>query len=186
MRVVSGEKRGLKLCEVPSSVTCRPTADKVKEAMFDIVRFRLSGRVLDLFGGTGQLGIEALSNGCESAVICDNNADSIALINRNVAKAGFDARSTVLHTDYKRFIKNNARKGEFNVIFLDPPYNCELLEKAMKYIDEYGILASDGIIIAESAAEENIPETFGGLSMEKRYRYGTVAVRIYSYPKEER
>ena len=185
MRVVSGEKRGLKLCDVPPAVTCRPTADRVKEAMFDIVRFRLQGRVLDLFGGTGQLGIEAISNGCESAVICDNNADSIALINRNVTKAGFNDRITVLHTDYKRFIKNNAKRGEFDVIFLDPPYNCELLEKAMNYIDEYGILAEGGIIIAESAMETVLPETFGGLKMEKSYRYGTVAVRIYSYPKEE-
>ncbi len=186
MRVVSGEKRGLKLCDVPPSVTCRPTADRVKEAMFDIVRFRLGGRVLDLFGGTGQLGIEAISNGCETAVICDNNADSISLISRNVAKAGFTDRISVLHTDYKRFIKNNAGKGEFNVIFLDPPYNCELLEKAMNYIDEYGILADDGIIIAESAVETAIPDTFGSLKLEKSYRYGTVAVRIYSYPKEEK
>ncbi len=185
MRVVSGEKRGLKLHEVPSTVTCRPTADKVKEAMFDIIRFRLRGRVLDLFGGTGQLGIEALSNGCESVVICDNNADSIGLITRNVAKAKFEDRAKVLHIDYKRFLRHQAKKHEFNVIFLDPPYAGELLEKSMKYIDEGEILAPDGIVVAESAAETEVPETFGNLKLEKRYKYGTVAVRIYSYEKED-
>lgn len=184
MRVVSGERRGLKLCEVPACVTCRPTADKVKEAMFDIIRFRLKGKVLDLFGGTGQLGIEALSNGCEKAIICDNNADSIGLINRNVLKAGFGERAKVLHMDYKRFLKHEAKKQEFNVIFLDPPYAGELLEKSMKYIDECELLAPDGIIVAESAADTDIPDIFGSLKMEKRYKYGTVAVRIYSYKKE--
>lgn len=185
MRVVSGEKRGLKLCEVPLDAPCRPTTDKVKEAMFDIIRYRLEGKALDLFSGTGQLGIEAVSNGCTEAVLCDNSQESLDIIKKNVKRAGYEDRTRILLTDYRRFIKTGAKKEEFSVIFLDPPYASGLMAKALTAIDEFGILAPKGVILAETSAETFLPETVGSLILEKRYRYGTIAVHLYSYGRED-
>ena len=112
LRVVGGEKRGLKLREMPKDATCRPTLDRVKVAMFDIVRFELSGKALDLFSGTGQIGIEAISNGCEKAVFCDKDPVSLRITRENIKKAGFESRAEVLDCDYKNFLRHRAKKGE--------------------------------------------------------------------------
>lgn len=179
MRIVSGEKRGLKLNDVPPTVTCRPTIDRVKEAIFDIIRFELEGKVLDLFSGTGQLGLEALSNGCEEAVFCDNNEHSIDLIKRNVKKAGYENRSKVLNCDYKHFLKHVAKPKEFKIILLDPPFGSILADKSLNYISQQDCLADDGIIVLECDKTENHDERIGNLKLRKKYTYGKVAVLIY-------
>ena len=179
MRIVSGEKRGLKLKEIPADAACRPTLDRVKEAMFDIVRFSLSGKALYLFSGTGQLGIEALSNGCDSAVFCDNNIDSLRFTRENVKKAGFEDRAEILDCDYKNFLKHRAKKDEFGIIFLDPPYRTPLAEKSLRYISEAECLKDGGVIVLETLKEMSMPSEVGDLICKKSYSYGQVALHIY-------
>lgn len=184
MRIVGGEKRGLKLKEIPKDAVCRPTLDRVKVAMFDIIRFDLKGKALDLFSGTGQLGIEAISNGCEKCVFCDKDPVSLRLTRENVKKSGFEDRATVLECDYKRFLRHRATSGEFNVIFLDPPYESLLAEKALGYISDADCLAPDGVIVAETLKEKILPEEVGRLEKVKTYAYGQVSLHIY-HRKEE-
>lgn len=179
MRIVSGEKRGLKLCDVPKEALCRPTTDRVKESVFNIIRFSVKGRALDLFGGTGQLAIEAVSNGCRSGVVCDNSPISLELIRRNVKRAGYEDKITVLNCDYKNFLRRQAQKHEFSLIFLDPPYHTPLAERSLCFISEADCLAKDGIVVLESSADEPFEEIYGGLRLRKKYVYGQIAVRIF-------
>lgn len=179
MRVVSGEKRGLKLCEIPPDVTCRPTTDRVKEAIFNIIRFEIHGNALDLFGGTGQMAIEAISNGCTGAVVCDRSPASLALIRKNVKKAGYSDKITVLDCDYKDFLRHRAKPNGFSLIFVDPPYHTPLAEKALTYISDAGCLTDDGLVVLESASDEPFAERIGVLCLRKMYRYGQICIRIY-------
>lgn len=184
LRVVGGEKRGLKLREMPKDATCRPTLDRVKVAMFDIVRFELSGKALDLFSGTGQIGIEAISNGCEKAVFCDKDPVSLRITRENIKKAGFESRSEVLDCDYKNFLRHRAKKGEFKIIFLDPPYETQLLEKSLIYISDADCLTKDGVVVAETLREREMPDEAGSLVKTKSYAYGQVALHIYRRKEE--
>lgn len=184
MRIISGEKRGLKLREVPSDAVCRPTLDRVKEAVFDIIRFNLSGKVLDLFSGTGQLGIEALSNGCDFAVFCDKDKESLKITRDNIKRAGFENRSEVLDCDYKKFLRHRTKKGEFKIIFLDPPYETPLAEKSLQYISDSDCLLSDGIVVVETLKTLEKPSEVGNLIKQKSYYYGRVALHIYKKKEE--
>lgn len=184
LRVVGGEKRGLKLREMPKDATCRPTLDRVKVAMFDIVRFELSGKALDLFSGTGQIGIEAISNGCEKAVFCDKDPVSLRITRENIKKAGFESRADVLDCDYKHFLRHRAKKGEFKIIFLDPPYETQLLEKSLIYISDADCLTEDGVVVAETLWEREMPDEAGSLVKTKSYAYGQVALHIYRRKEE--
>lgn len=184
MRIVSGEKRGLKLKDIPKEATCRPTLDRVKEAMFDIIRFDISGKVLDLFSGTGQLGIEAVSNGCDFAVFCDKDPNSLRLTKDNIKRAGFENRTLVLDCDYKNFLRKRAKKDEFKIIFLDPPYETPLIEKSLKYISDADCLSDDGIIVAETLRTLTQPDEVGSLIKTKSYCYGQVALHIYKKKEE--
>ncbi len=184
LRVVGGEKRGLKLREMPKDATCRPTLDRVKVAMFDIVRFELSGKALDLFSGTGQIGIEAISNGCEKAVFCDKDPVSLRITRENIKKAGFESRAEVLDCDYKNFLRHRAKKGEFKIIFLDPPYETQLLEKSLIYISDADCLTKDGVVVAETLREREMPDEAGSLVKTKSYAYGQVALHIYRRKEE--
>lgn len=180
MRIVGGEKRGLKLNELDDGVVCRPTIDRVKEAVFDIIQFDIEGNALDLFAGTGQLGIEALSRGCDKTVFCDNNENSIRLIKANIKKAKYEDRAEILFCDYKKYLKYNAVPDSFKLIFLDPPYNTELAVKALELIEERQIIRKDGIVILECGKEEEKPQNIGSLSLKKRYNYGQISVLIYT------
>lgn len=185
MRIVGGEKRGLKLNELDARVECRPTIDRVKEAIFDIIQFDIEGAVLDLFAGTGQLGIEALSRGCEKAVFCDNNENSVKLIKANIKKAKYEHKSEVLFCDYKKYLKHIAKPNSFKIIFLDPPYETELAVKALEIIEEGQILKKNGIVVLECGKKEEKPQNVGRLSLKKRYNYGQVSVLIYTVSEVE-
>lgn len=130
----------------------RPTTDKVKESLFNIIQFEIEGRrVLDLFGGTGQLGIEALSRGADHCTFVDMRKEAAALIRENLRLTGLSERSRVVQGDALSFLSSCGEK--FDVILLDPPYHTELLEKSVKRITEFDILREHGIMICESAAE---------------------------------
>lgn len=176
MRVITGTARGRKLKE-PAGFEIRPTTDQVKEAMFNIAQFDVEGRrVLDLFGGTGQLGIEAASRCAGSVTIVDAARDSIRLIKENVATVGLK-NIRVVQADSIGFL----RMGEkYDLIFIDPPYDSDLAEKALKTIKEIDILSEGGIIICETRRETALPQLDKPYFLRKEYRYGKVKLTVYS------
>lgn len=177
MRVISGKARGVQL-KTPDGMTTRPTADRVKEALFSIIQFDIpTARVLDLFGGTGQLGIEALSRGAKSAVFVDAGEPACRLIRENLRKTKLEADATVIRSDYLAYLKRC--KEKFDIIFLDPPYAEVFLENALNCIAEIDILQTGGIIIAERPAGKEIPAELAGFTRSKDYKYGTVLLTVY-------
>lgn len=182
MRVISGSARGKKLQSVPGFET-RPTADRVKESIFNILQFKVyEARVLDLFAGTGQMGIEALSRGAKSCIFIDRASAAINVIQRNAEGASVINRAQILKTDFVDFAVTCQQK--FDVIFLDPPYGGKLLNNALETIEKFDILDSDGIIICESNVEDDIfvPKS---LSLDRTYRYGTIQVMTINRGKKE-
>jgi 16S rRNA (guanine(966)-N(2))-methyltransferase RsmD len=177
MRVVGGSKRGTQLIGFDREEV-RPTLDRVKESMFNIIQFESMRRVVDLFAGTGQLGIECLSRGAEHAVFCDNAPQSLEIVRKNLKKTGFEKEARVLLCDYKRFLKYEAQ-GEYDVIFVDPPYHEGLSDRALKQIGAHPVLAQSGVVVLECARDEAKPEEEGNLVLRRRYDYGTVSVLIY-------
>lgn len=138
MRVISGKARGTTL-KTPEGMATRPTSDRVKEALFSIIQFDLpNAKVLDLFGGTGQLGIEALSRNAKHAVFVDNRADACKVIQENLKRTNFDCFAKVVRSDYLTFLKNAMEK--YDIILLDPPYAETFLENSLKTITEIDIL----------------------------------------------
>jgi len=177
MRVITGKARGVQL-KTPEGLLTRPTADKVKEACFSIINFDIPGaKVLDLFGGTGQLGIEALSRGAESAVFVDAREDACKLIRENLKRTKMEQQGRVIRSDYMDYLKRC--KEKFNIIFLDPPYAEVFLENALKRITEIDILQSNGIIITERPLGKELPWEFEGYIRSKDYKYGKILLTIY-------
>lgn len=177
MRVITGKARGVQL-KTPEGMQTRPTADRVKEALFSIINFDIPGaKVLDLFGGTGQLGIEALSRGAASAVFVDAREDSCKLIRENLKRTKLEQDAKVIRSDYLDYL--NRCREQYNIIFLDPPYAEVFLENAIKKITEIDILQSDGIIVAEHPLGKELPWEFEGFTRSKDYKYGKVLLTIY-------
>ena len=177
MRVISGSARGKKLGELEGMET-RPTTDRVKEGMFNIIQFQVPGaRALDLFAGTGQLGIESLSRGAARAVFVDQRKDAVALIRKNLAATRLAEKASVHYGDSVGYL--SACREQFDLIFLDPPYATNLLEISLEKIAVIDILSKDGIIICESRPEKVLPDAMGSLVKIKEYRYGKIKVTTY-------
>ena len=177
MRVITGKARGVQL-KTPDGMLTRPTTDRVKEALFSIIHFEIPGaKVLDLFGGTGQLGIEALSRGAASAVFVDAREDACRLIKENLKRTKLEVDSTVIRSDYLQYL--NRCKDKFDIIILDPPYAEVFLENALNIITEIDILQSGGIIIAERPLGKDLPWDFEGFTRSKDYKYGQILLTIY-------
>ena len=177
MRVISGSARGRKLRDF-NGEDIRPTSDMVKESIFNIVQFDIEGRrVLDLFAGTGQLGLEALSRGASSAVFVDSSQDSIRLIKDNIRICGFSEASSVYRRDGVGFL---SYCDVFDLIFIDPPYDTDLAEKALGRIIEFDKLNTNGIIIFETRASSITPVVTSPYFLRKDYIYGSVKVSCFS------
>ena len=177
MRVITGSARGVRLL-TPKGLDTRPTAERVKEAVFSIVQFEIEGRsVLDLFAGTGQMGIEALSRGAREAVFVDAARDAAALVRENLKRARLDRQAQVVQSDSLSYLAACRRK--FDLIFLDPPYAEDLLEKSLQKISEIDILSDGGIIICERPAGKAHPGQIPGLTAGKDYRYGKTLISLY-------
>ena len=177
MRVITGTARGTVL-KTPDGMKTRPTADRVKEGLFSIIQFEVQGRrVLDLFAGTGQLGIEALSRGAESVVFVDRLPQAAALVRENLRRTGFTEKASVIRSDYESFLRS--RPGIFDLILLDPPYAENFLENALKIISEIDILADSGIIVCEKTADSVLSGCFRNLKMQKEYRYGHTSLVLF-------
>ena len=177
MRVITGRARGIVL-KTPDGMATRPTADRVKEALFNIIQFDIpAARVLDLFGGTGQLGIEALSRDAKSAVFVDEREDACRLIKENLRRTKMEQFARVIRSDYMAYLKTC--RDKFDIILLDPPYAEVFLENSLKMITEIDILQSGGIIVAERPIGKELPWEFPGFDRSRDYKYGNTLVTIY-------
>ena len=177
MRVITGSARGVSL-QTPAGLQTRPTTDRVKENLFNIIQFDIPGaQVLDLFAGSGQLGIEALSRGAQSAVFVDQGKEAIAAVRKNLAATKLQDHAQVVQSDSFSYLQSCRRK--FDLIFLDPPYSGNFLEKAIVFISEIDILSDGGIIICERPIEkEELPE-ISNLVRSRDYHYGKILITLY-------
>ena len=177
MRVITGTARGRRLLE-PEGMDTRPTTDRVKEGIFSSIQFEIEGRrVLDLFGGTGQMGIEALSRGAAHCTFLDLRKEAVGVIRENLKRTGFAEEAAVVQGDYLAFLTRC--KEKFDLIFLDPPYAADLLEQALTAIATFDICREHGIIVAESAADKVLPELPAPYRLYREYRYGKIRLSVY-------
>ena len=177
MRVITGKARGTVL-KTPDGMLTRPTADRVKEALFSIIQFDVpNARVLDLFAGTGQLGIEALSRDAKKAVFVDEREEACRLVRENLKRTHLQNAATVIRSDYMSYLRNCGET--FDIIFLDPPYAEVFLENSLKLITEIDILQSGGIIVAERPVEKELSLDFLGYARSKDYKYSKTVLTIY-------
>ena len=177
MRVISGTARGVQL-KTPEGLKTRPTSDRVKEALFSIIQFDLPcAKVLDLFGGTGQLGIEALSRGAKSAVFVDEGEKACGLIRENLKRTKLSDQAKVIRSDYMQYLQTC--RETFDIVLLDPPYAEIFLENALNKLVEIDILESGAIIVAERPVEKELPWEFPGFTKSKDYKYGNTVLTLY-------
>lgn len=181
MRIITGTAKGTKLQTLEGEAT-RPTSERTKESVFSMLQFDIEGRrVLDLFGGSGQMGLEALSRGASQATIVDSSPDAVKIIKVNAQKTKLFDKCVILTKDYKAFLKGT--KEKYDIIFLDPPYDSDMLEKSIKIILEQNMLNYGGSIVMESGRDV-IPE-YGALTMRRHYKSGRAYVTVLTNETEQ-
>ncbi len=177
MRVITGTARGRRL-KTLDGLDTRPTTDRVKESIFNIVQFDIPGRnVLDLFGGSGQMAIEAVSRGARAATIVDHASAAVNIIRDNVKACGFEREISVVSSDFSAYLRRCTQM--FDVIFLDPPYQGDFLARALAQICEIDILSDGGIILCESAREAELPALRAPYEKGREYQYGKTKITVY-------
>lgn len=176
MRVIAGIARGTRLVALQGDDVTRPTIDRVKEGLFSAVHFMVEGaRVLDLFAGSGQLGIEALSRGAAYCVFTDHSREAVTAIRENLKAAGLIAHASVAQTVAESYLA--ACRERFDLVLLDPPYRAGTVAKLLPQVAR--VIASDGIVMAETEYGAPMPERVGRLTLKKQYRYGAVVLTRY-------
>ncbi len=177
MRVITGKARG-RLLETLKGDDVRPTTDKVKEAIFSAIQFELEGRrFLDLFAGSGQMGIEALSRGCANATFIDRSKLATRVIERNLSVTNLKQFATVRTMDSVDFIKTTDE--EFDLIFIDPPYNKGILQEVMPLCAQR--IKKTGVIICESALNDELLQKYYKFTLDRQRTYGKIKVSIYRH-----
>lgn len=183
MRIISGSARGRRLL-TPKKFMIRPTADRVKESLFNILVVLKGGfdqyRVLDLFAGTGNLGIESLSRGAAQAVFIDNHKDSVILVAKNLRMLGFTDRSRVIEKEALaalRFLEKT--ETPFHLVFIDPPYRQGLAERVLKYLADSTLINESSLVIVEVSSGEILPTVFDNLKEFDRRTYGDTAIAFF-------
>jgi 16S rRNA (guanine(966)-N(2))-methyltransferase RsmD len=182
LRVIAGEYRGRKLDSI-EGMDIRPTSDRVKESLFNILGASVIDRVfLDLFGGTGGIGIEALSRGAKHVVFVDNSIKSIKVLRGNLDYLNIKDNVEVLQKEYSaaisQFYKYNK---QFDIIFIDPPYSIGIAQNALELIDKYPIISLSGFIIVEHDLKDTMPQEVGKLYQHRIKKYGNTVLSFYSY-----
>ena len=178
MRVITGIARGMKI-ETLSGNDVRPTTDKVNEALFSILQFDIEGRrVLDLFAGSGQLGIEALSRGAAQAVFVDASRESVELVKRNLQHTKLDKQARVVSSDAIAFLQG--KHEPFDIALLDPPYRKDLIEQALPLMAR--VMKPTGLIVCEHPTDEPLPDEAGPFRRLRDYRYGRIVLTLYRIP----
>lgn len=196
MRIIGGTARGRRLQTPPENTAkrsgrpvIRPTADRAREALFSIIGSEVKNAwVLDLFAGTGALGLEALSRGAGSAVFVDKNSQSITLIQKNIALCGFSDRSSIVKRDLAKslsFLEKILPGKEFSIIFIDPPYKKGLSCSMIKELSSGALLASSGLVIVEDGADIELPGSMGLLTLIDRRQYGDTGFWLYRAGKTD-
>jgi len=181
MRVITGKARGMKLKSLEGTELIRPTADMVKEAMFSIVQFDVEDAVvLDLFAGSGQLGIEALSRGAKKAYFVDSSPAAIAVVKENLAHTKMTDYAVIVNMPNSAFLRS--AKERIDIALLDPPYGKKLIQRSLPALTE--IMSDDGIIVCEHETECRLPEEENGFAISKTYKYGKIALTVYRRKKE--
>jgi len=183
MRVIAGDYKGRRLKAVPGLNT-RPTTDKVKESMFNIIgQLFAGGTALDLFAGTGGLGIEALSRGIDRAVFIDKDFKAIQTIKENVRELGLSDRAEVYKNDARRALEQLAERGVlFELVFLDPPYQKTLFyEELILQMQELGLLLDGAVIVAEHSADVELPDRYDAAVRWRQATYGEISISFYRY-----
>ena len=179
MRIIAGRMRGTKLFTL-DGLNTRPTLDRVKEPLFSIINFNLQDSiVLDLFSGSGALGLESISRGAKKAYLCDNSKDAVNIIKQNVAKTKTENEAEVVFKSFEKALEEfSTKKVKFDVIFLDPPYKTDFAEKATEIIINNNLLNKDGIIIIETDVKEKVIENLKNtpITIYDERKYGRVTL----------
>ncbi len=183
MRIIAGQLKGRKL-EAPRDKLIRPTSDKVKEALFSIVAPELDGAVvIDLFSGTGGLGLEAVSRGAGKVYFGEKSKEGAQLTFKNISAFQVEDRCKLIRGDWKQVLHQIHEPAD--LIFLDPPYKAGLMEACLETIWQRNLLAADGVIIAEHDARQKLPESIEGFSVWKTKKYGNTVITLYTASSEE-
>lgn len=183
MRIITGTARGVRLETLDGDDITRPTGEKVKEALFSMIQFEIDGaRVLDVFSGSGQLALEALSRGASYAVMGDVSPEAVAVIRKNALKTKLAGNTRILNVDYKTLIKGLEKREKFNIVFIDPPYASGLIEDTLARLVRSDILAPNAIVICESDSPE--PKACEGLVQRRFAKYGRVFVTVLENPAQ--
>jgi 16S rRNA (guanine(966)-N(2))-methyltransferase RsmD len=188
MRIVTGKFKGREIISPPKSIELRPTSDRVREAIFDVIRFNIADSVfLDLFAGSGAIGIEAISEGARFSVFVEKNPVALRVIKENIKMLGIENQALIIKQDVLNFIKSpfsfESFKEKFDFVFLDPPYASKLAGQTMQALVNFPFLKSDSIIIAEHSDGEILSDDLKGTNSLKKFRekkYGKIAVSYYS------
>lgn len=180
LRIISGTARGVKI-NAPDTKNTRPTLDRVKESVFNILMPYINETcVLDLFAGSGNLGIEALSRGANKAVFVDHSPLCIKVISENLKKTKLDDKGTILNMEVSKAIGHLKDKGEkFDIVFMDPPYNMNFLAKTLQMLNDFDIISEDGIVACEHHEDETAPDIVGRLEKVRSRNYGDTFFSFY-------
>ncbi|MGN0501187.1 MAG: 16S rRNA (guanine(966)-N(2))-methyltransferase RsmD [Ruminococcus sp.] len=177
MRVITGTAKGRRL-ETLEGEDVRPTTERIKEAVFSIIQFDIMGRsFLDLFAGSGQMGIEAISRGADSAYFVDSSKKSLDVVKKNVSAAKFEQQARLFAMDYRSFLSMNT--AQFDIAFLDPPYNKGIIQDALPLVAEN--MRDTGIIIAENPLNEQLSANYGNFVLDREYRYGKIKISTFRH-----
>lgn len=177
MRVITGSARGRKL-QTLEGRDVRPTTDKVKESVFSIIQFQIQGRVfLDLFAGSGQMGIEALSRGAKKAYLVDQSIKAMRVIEQNVKTTGFEETAVISRQDARSFLVS-AREN-FDIAYLDPPFGKDLINEVLPLLSTK--MNKGGVILCECGENEELPQAAGDFMLDRTYRYGKIRVSLYRH-----
>lgn len=183
MRITGGQAKGRVLASL-KGWNIRPTSDRVREAIFNLIGQDVTGfKILDLFAGTGSLGIEALSRGASRVLFIDNSLQSIKLIKKNLARSGYEPLGFVWKKDLTKGLplRHPMLKEKFDLIFVDPPYEKEMIPPLLRELSGRDLLGSPAIAVAESFKTEMLPEVLGKLQMVKSRIYGETKISIYHF-----
>jgi 16S rRNA (guanine(966)-N(2))-methyltransferase RsmD len=191
MRIITGKAKGVRLVTLPGDAV-RPTTEMAKEGVFSAIQFDLAGKsFLDLFAGSGQMGLEAISRGAQSATFVDASEDALKVVRRNIEKTGFSLQSRVIRSEYGEYIKSASKRGQsFDFVFADPPYDKDLTAELIKRILKGGLVKPGGLLMVEGANEEldesKIPESVKEtIESIKRYKFSKCYVYFVRTKGEE-
>ncbi len=183
MRIITGKARGVNLLTIEGELT-RPTTQRAKEGIFSAIQFELEGKkVLDLFSGSGQMALEALSRGADSAVMIDENPEAVELIKENAKKTKLIKNCRISRMDYSEYLKSASGREKFDIVFLDPPYSKSMKDEVLKKLLRAGIL-SDGAIVVCETDKDDIDGDIYCLRLRKKYKYSRVLTYIFDYSEE--